>query len=346
MSVFWKKCVLITVLSLLLATFASAQSSITITNPANNETVVTPTMGVDASATSTSAMHVIQVYVDGAKATESLCNGANPCPIHTTIPITTGTNHRFTVQVLDNNSVALAKQTINLNATSTPVVLDNIDNNAMNWIACDQCGGGGGGNPVPASNTSSPSEDGNSLELTTFGETGITGGFGNSYWYVEEPKPTALISYIKYEFDLWVPSSFVNTPQALEFECQQSFGGLTYNFAWQALYRGSPQDRWRIFNYNGNPKAWQDSGLALTRFTAGSWHHIISEFHIDHGTNQIFHDALWVDGTRMNPTQNFIHSPRNTGFGNHLTNAFQIDMDSANDHLNVNIDKMKITYTQ
>src|SRR5690348_16931538 len=115
-------------LALLMTGYALSQSSVTITNPANNETVVTPTMGVDASATSTSTMHVIQVYVDGSKATESLCNGANPCPIHTTIPITAGTNHRFTVQVLDNNSAVLAKTTISINATNTPTILGDIDN--------------------------------------------------------------------------------------------------------------------------------------------------------------------------------------------------------------------------
>jgi len=63
------------------------------------------------------------------------------------------------------------------------------------------------------------------------------------------------------------------------------------------------------------------------------------------GTNQIYHDSLTIDGTRLVPTQNFIHNAKNTGNGNQLTNAFQLDMDSVNTRYTVYVDAMSVVYT-
>jgi len=337
--------------SILMAAPAFGQATVTITNPANNEVVVTPTMGVDASATGSSSMYVIQIYLNGLKATQSFCNGANPCQIHTTIPITTSSS-RLSVQVLNNEGGVLGKTTIFVKPTASPTVIPGIEDLSASWISCNQCGGGGGGDPVPPGNCSPPtcpSEDSNenSIQFTTFGETGVSpSGYGTSYWYIDQTVPSTSISYLKYQFDLWVPSSYATLPQALEFECQLTLGGNTYNFAWEANYKGPPVNTWRIFNYAAG--TWEPSGISLTEFTGGTWHHIIAEFHVDPAdpdSKPIHHDALWIDGVRMAPSENFKHAFATVGNRDEFTNAFESVMDANNDAFTVYIDRMSITYT-
>jgi hypothetical protein len=340
----------------LIAVAATAQPSVNITNPANNEVVVAPTMGVDASATGSSSMYIIQIYLQGHKVTESKCNGANPCPIHTTISISTGTGERLTVQVMNSSGGVIAKQTLFFNATSTPTVIAGIEDGSASWIPCvlvNGCtGGGSGGNalqPINCGSPTCPSEDTNenSIQFTTIGESGFNGcnpncSYGSSYWYVLQSQPSTSISYLKYQFDLWIPSTYASLPQALEFECQMTLGGNTYNFSWQADYKDT--DSWRIFNYQAGQ--WESSGLALTQFSGGTWHSVVAEYHIDPAdSGPIHHDALWIDGVRMVPSQNFRHNYAQVGLPNQFTNAFQIDMDSNNDPLTVYVDRMSVTYT-
>ena len=127
-------------------------------------------------------------------------------------------------------------------------------------------------------------------------------------------------------------------PQAIEFECQQILNGYVYNFSWQALY---PGNTWRIFDYG--LKQWQATGIPLTRFTPGTWHHIFVEYHNDTVAHTVIHDAITVDGVRtpVNITHNAFFSG---AANNQFTNAFQLDSNSAATPYSVYVDQMKITY--
>ncbi len=178
----------------------------------------------------------------------------------------------------------------------------------------------------------SPSMDGSSTQF----KIGGSHPYKNAYWYIKHyDTPSKPLSYLKYEFELYIPSGFANTPQAIEFECQQKASGHTYNFAWQADY-GSHQ--WRIFNYAA--RRWESSGLSFAGLTPGTWHHVIAEFHAD-GT-QVVHDALTIDGTRR--VVNIRHQARASSRGEYLTNAFQLDLDGAPTGYHVYVDAMSITY--
>lgn len=330
--------------SLLLMAAGAFADSVTINNPADAENVIAGTVWVDATASDTSTpIWVIQIYLDGTKATEKVVNNVLSCAIDASVTMAAGT-HTLTVQTLTNTGALIARSTIHPDAVTGSTTISLIDDRASNWVACNQCGGGGGGDPVPVTIVGSPSEDGTAAKFTTIGETNIKGPYATSYWYAPHTAPTAKISYIKYTFDLYVPTAYVDTPQAIEFECQQDFSGLTYNFGWQAQYKGSTNNLWRIFDYAGGT-GWSYSGIPLTRFSGNAWHHIIAEYHIVNATNQIYHDSLTIDGARFVPTQNFIHNAKNTGAGNQLTNAFQLDMDSANDAYTVYVDGMSVQYT-
>ena len=215
-------------------------------------------------------------------------------------------------------------------------VFNNIQQQS-GWQTCGDCGNTGaqGATATYQMNLdiASPSESGDSAQFSIGG----TYAYSNAYWYYRHPAPTAAMSSLTYEFDVYIPSGSDNAPQAIEFECQQELGGYVYNFAWQADY---VTDQWRVFNYTS--KQWEDSGIALTRFTPDSWHHIIAQYHNDATTHTTYHDALTVDGTRY--PVNISHPATPTSnTGGDFTNAFQLDLNGIPTAYSVYVDKMEVT---
>jgi hypothetical protein len=206
------------------------------------------------------------------------------------------------------------------------------------WLTCGACGNNGATGPVASySDTlgiASPSEDGSATQFSI----AATVPFTNGYFYQQHTPVTAPMTALTYEFDLYIPTGSQNLPQAIEFECQQILGGYVYNFSWQALY---PGNTWRIFDYGTSQ--WNATGILLTRFTPGTWHHILAEYHNDTTAHTVIHDALTVDGVRtpVNITHNAFFSG---AANNQFTNAFQLDSNSAATPYSVYVDQMKITY--
>ena len=206
------------------------------------------------------------------------------------------------------------------------------------WLTCGACGNNGGTGPIAAySNTlgiAAPSEDGSSTQFSIAASVPFT----NGYFYQTHTPVTTQITALTYEFDLYIPPGSENLPQAIEFECQQVLNGWVYNYSWQALY---PGNTWRIFDYG--LKRWDATGIALTRFTPGTWHHIVAEYHNDTAAHTVLHDAITVDGVRV--PVNITHNAFFSGSANNqFTNAVQLDSNSAATPYSVYIDKMRITY--
>jgi hypothetical protein len=215
-------------------------------------------------------------------------------------------------------------------------VLSHVEENP--WLTCGNCGNNGATGPTAAYNDtlgiSAPSEDGSATQFSI----AATVPFTNGYFYQHHTPVTTPMTALTYSFDLYIPVGTENTPQAIEFECQQIVGGYIYNFSWQALY---PGNTWRIFNYGTSQ--WNATGIPLTRFTPGVWHHIVAEYHNDTTAHTVIHDALTVDGVRtpVNITHNAFFSGSAT---NQFTNAFQLDSNSAATPYSVYIDQMTISY--
>ena len=226
--------------------------------------------------------------------------------------------------------------------TPTPVttpsgtVIDRVEEQP--WLTCGNCGNDGATGPTaPYSDTrgiGSPSEDGSSTQFSI----AATVPFTNGYFYQQHTPVTNQITALSYEFDIYIPAGMENLPQAIEFECQQILNGWVYNFSWQALY---PGNQWRIFDYG--LKRWDATGIALTRFTPGTWHHIVAEYHNDTVNHLVLHDALTVDGVRIpvNITHNAFFSGSTN---NQFTNAVQLDSNSTAAPYSIYVDKMRITY--
>ncbi len=208
---------------------------------------------------------------------------------------------------------------------------------SSNWKTCGNCGNTGGtGDTATYSmqrGITSPTTDGSSARFSIGGSY----PYKNAYWYLpQSTSPTTPLQYLKYEFDLYIPSAYYSAPQAIEFECQQKANGYVYNFAWQADYA---RGEWRIFNYV--LKRWESSGLALTKFAANKWHHVIAEYHAS--GSQVVHDALTIDGVRH--VIGIKHPAKYVGgTGHYLTSAFQLDLNKYPTPYKVYVDAMQITY--
>ncbi|HEY1528991.1 MAG TPA: hypothetical protein VGH51_22430 [Candidatus Angelobacter sp.] len=220
--------------------------------------------------------------------------------------------------------------------TTSATVIDRIEESP--WLTCGNCGNNGATGPTAAySDTlgiAVPSEDGSSAQFSIAASVAYT----NGYFYQRHTPVTSQINALKYEFDLYIPQGSETLPQAIEFECQQVLNGWVYNFGWQALYPGST---WRIFDYG--LKRWDDTGIAFTHFTPGTWHHIVAEYHNDTVAHTVLHDALTVDGVRT--PVNIMHNAFFSGaVNNQFTNAVQLDSNSVPAPYSVYVDQMKITY--
>ena len=219
--------------------------------------------------------------------------------------------------------------------TANSTVINNVQSNT--WLTCGNCGNTGAtGATAPYSyalNIANPSEDNAATQFSL----AATVPFTNGFFYQQHGAVKSQLNALTYEFDLYIPAGMENAPQAIEFQCQQTFDGYVYNFAWQADYASN---QWRTFDYALTQ--WQSTGIALQRFAPGTWHHIVAEYHNDTTNHITFHDALTVDGVRM--PVNITHNAPLTGGSSQFSNAVQLDSNSVPAAYSVYVDKMKITY--
>jgi hypothetical protein len=311
----------------------TTSGAVTILQPTNNSTVGSP-VRIQATVNSTSVQYT-KIFIDGvSKYTKA---GAG---VDTSLSMSAG-SHRIAVQAgLNDGTVTKSVVYVNVSSTSSPdtsnlTTFIRIEEQSE-WQTCGNCGNtGASGNTASYNMTrgiSSPSKDGSSAKFWIGGSY----AYANAYWYIRQTAPKAPVTYLKYEFDLYVPKAYVSTPQAIEFECQQRANGYKYNFAWQANYSGGS---WRIFDYVN--KKWISTGLSLTKFSADTWHHIIAEYHTEGGYT--VHDALTIDGVRhaVGIKQKAMYVG---GTGLSFTNAFQLDLNKYATDFYVYVDGMMVSY--
>jgi hypothetical protein len=179
---------------------------------------------------------------------------------------------------------------------------------------------------------SNPSLSGHAADFFVNGGPAYTGG----YYFVDQPTLSNPLTYLRYEFDMYIPEQYASAPQAIEFECQQHANGYVYNFAWQADYA---QNQWRIFDYV--LRRWDSTGIPLARFSGDKWHHIIAEYHTS--GSSVIHDALTIDGVRH--TVGIKHPGKYIGgTSEYFTNAFQLDLNGSATPFKVYVDGMKVSY--
>jgi hypothetical protein len=318
-----------------------AAAQVSVSSPAANSNVSSP-FHVGAVAKSSHPITAMRIYLD-----DTSIYFVNAAQISTSVSASKGTHH-LVVQAWDSAGTVLKTPlTITVGSSTTPTptptpvptnttVYDEVQQ-YTGWLTCGACGNTGGDGALASYSMirgiGYPTLSGSSAEF----KIGGTHPFADAYWYFRHAAVHKALKALRYEFDLYVPAGEENAPQALEWECQQRINGYTYNFAWQALYAGN---RWRVFNFT--KKVWEDAGISLQRFSPGTWHHIVAEYHDDLVTHTVFHDALTVDGVRhaLKITHPATPGTRSTDF----TNAFQLDLNGTPTPFHVFVDNMKITY--
>ena len=220
---------------------------------------------------------------------------------------------------------------------SNAIVLANLDDES-GWPTCGNCANSGAtgtaSNQALTVGNVSPSEDGSSAKFAIAASQPYLDG----YWWLDHSPVTSQINGLAYEFDIYVPEGFQSAPHAIEFECQQSVGGYTYNFAWQAAY---VEGVWRVFDYAAT--RWDTATMVpFSKLTPGTWHHIKAEFHDDTSAHTVTHDALTIDGTRY--AVGMVHDAPFTAKSDHFTNAFQLDTNRSGQAYHVFLDNMSLSY--
>jgi hypothetical protein len=202
------------------------------------------------------------------------------------------------------------------------------------WQTCGTCGNtGGSGNPSSANysvlDAATPSVDGLSSKFSIQ----ALSPYANAYWWYVDSPTYATSKHVAYEFQMYISSGARDASQAVEFEFQQSSGGMTYNFAWQADFSHGV---WRNFDFVN--RAWVATSVPLTMLTPDTWHLIRVEGTRDDTT--VTNTSITIDGTAHTVNSHF--AAKNTGAADKFTNAFQLDSDSAMHPYSVYVDKMKV----
>jgi len=302
--------------------------SITISSPTSGSTV-SSSIHVNASASSTSSIQYLNVYLDGNKVA-----GSSTSSIDKYISASAGA-HRITVQAKD--SFGLFQKAINVTVgsttsgdTGTTKTFSNLDE-ISSWTSCTVCAGADGSGPVAnisqILNISSPSMDGNSTKFHIGGTT----SFSNALWWKQLGANSTVRHFV---YDLYFYLKNPSASQALEFDVNQSLGGKKFIFGTECVM-GSKV--WKIYSAS---QKWINSGISCAGITAYTWHHLTWEFERTTGGNVSF-IAVTLNGVKHYINKSY--APK-SGTANEINVAFQMDGNSSMVDYDTWLDKVKLTY--
>jgi len=261
-----------------LAAAAWAAPVVTIVSPTAGATVGAPVQ-VAASATSSSGVPLMQVYVDGTKKYE-----IKAAALSTSLSLAAGA-HKLTV-VADDGTITKASLTFTVGSASstsssptsgipsTAVVTGDLDEKT-GWASCDVCSGPGGAGATVAHSLAyaqpDPSRDGKSAKFHLGDGTALR--YATALWWQYAPAKDASAHFI---YDLYFYLKDPAAAQALEFDVNQTrqADGVKYIFGTECDIRGT--HTWRV--YDNYARTWTSTGVACSAPTAYQWHHLVWEF--------------------------------------------------------------------
>lgn len=327
---------------------ASSFAGVTVSSPGTGSTAGSPVHFV-ASATSTSPVTAMRIYVDNVSA--YLIFGSK---IDASVAMSAATHH-VVVQAWDSKGM-IFKQTLVLtvsgqNPTPTPtpaptptptelpvppasaVTISNIEQ--MNgWESCTVCAGEGANGPVAAysmvANQVSPSLNGKS---TRFGISGTT-PYSDALWW----KQLGAVNTAKnFKYDMYFYLTNPELAQALEFDMNQAIGNQRFIFGTQCNIKTGGTGHWDVWgNAAGN---WLTTGIACSMPAAFVWHHITWEF--KRTANQVIYVGFTYDGVTHYVNRTYPARPSSV---NELNVAFQMDGDSKMNAYSTWLNKVSVTY--
>jgi hypothetical protein len=178
-------------------------------------------------------------------------------------------------------------------------------------------------------NQQTPSLSGASSEFTLGGQT----QYSNALWW-QAFGPNSTPTHFVY--DLYFYMDDPNLPEALEFDMNQSFGGVRYTWGTECSYKHTGY--WDI--WNPETERWETTSVACPVVSAQTWHHLTWQGERVNG--QVHYISVTLDGNVG--TVNKYYNPQQDYPGDGLNVAFQMDGDYRQDPYDVWLDNVSLSY--
>jgi hypothetical protein len=311
----------------LFATVSLASAgTVTISSPAPGSTVSAP-IHVVASATASSTVSPIQIYLDGNKVYQ-----VTGSKLDTSISASAGAHH-LTVQAYANGtsfktSIDITVGTVSSGSTGSQY--SNIDE-MTGWQSCDSCAGANGTGPALVhtltQNVSSPSMDGKSAKFSIFPTTSYANAL---WWHTLTPQPAA--RHLVYDVNFYITNP--SASQALEFDVNQALNDKWYIFGTECTMGTKV---WKVWDYY---KHWVDTGVSCAAITAYKWHHLTWEFERT-SDNRTHFVSVTLDGVKSYVNRYYYPKPNSSP---KLTVSFQMDGNKAGIDYSTWLDKVSLKY--
>lgn len=174
---------------------------------------------------------------------------------------------------------------------------------------------------------STPSLDGNSTKFTMGGPT----GYSNELYFESLGGGTNLTHFV---YDVWFLVDNPAVPEALEFDVNQTFGGLRWTWGTECAFKDSGKwDVWDPLN-----EKWVRTAVPCNPFPANTWIHLIWNFERVNG--QVHYISVSVNGLVSKVDAFF--QPQQKWTLEDINIAFQMDGDFRQDPYNVWLDEMTL----
>ncbi len=174
---------------------------------------------------------------------------------------------------------------------------------------------------------STPALDGNSTKFSISGPT----GYSNELWFNPVGGGSSVTHFV---YDLFFLIDNPTAAQALEFDVNQTFGGLRWTWGTECNFNGSGKwDIWDPLN-----ETWVPTSVDCKPFPANTWIHVIWNFERVNG--QAHYISLVVDNQTFNINQFF--NPQQNWTLEEIDAAFQMDGNFKQEPYNVWLDKVNL----
>lgn len=203
------------------------------------------------------------------------------------------------------------------------------------WIWCTRkhnggvCAAGlGSAQSTMTPNQSSPSLDGAAALFTLGGNA----AYSNALWW----RPLTVANTIThFTYDLYFYVDNPNAPEALEFDVNQSFGGVRYTWGTECSFRNT--GKWDI--WNPSTATWVTTSIPCNPVSANSWHHLVWQFERVNG--EVHYIGMQLDNTTANVDKLF--PPQQNWHIDETDVAFQMDGDFRQTPYKVWLDRLDLT---
>lgn len=304
-----------------------------VSSPAEGASFNSP-IRVAATSTPSNPILYTRVYIDGQSVFLSF---------HAAIDTRIWTNpgaHTLEILAVDKTGQYSATvRHVNVSASPTSVV-GNIQN-LPGWESCSAvfppdsaragqiCAAGLGtavSTMIPGQ--SSPSLSGSSAKFTMGGPT----GYSNMLYFNLVGGSNTATHFV---YDLYFLIDNPTASQALEFDVNQTFGGLRWTWGTECNFNGS--GKWDIWDpLHGQ---WIPTYVDCKPFPANQWIHLVWDLARSNG--QTLYKSVTINGTTY--PLNITYAPQLNWTWEEIDVAFQMDGDFRQDPYNVWLDKVTLT---